>query len=247
VLVNLPFAVLGYPGWAASFTFQRWRAVDATTNSIWYWGFRPYSEPSNRTFQEMVSWLSPTLVLLSFALAAALGWRRYRRTGCYPWVQVSAAMLAGFLLLHKVHSPQYALWLVPFFVLLRVRWGWIAGYFAADLAVGLGVFRWFYAVKFGTGADALTGLSAQAVVVGVWGRAVLLVALFGVFLAADVTVRPAATECDATGECGSPRRRPAPNGRRTRPDEPTPATAGPRSAPGEDRLLEVSHPGQPSV
>ena len=42
-------------------------------------------------------------------------------TGSYPWIGVSAAMLCGFLLLHKVHSPQYTLWLLPFFVLLRCR------------------------------------------------------------------------------------------------------------------------------
>ena len=51
--------------------------------------------------------------------------------GPYPWVPVSAAMLCGFLLLHKVHSPQYTLWLVPMFVLLRVNVG-----------LGGGVPRW---------------------------------------------------------------------------------------------------------
>jgi uncharacterized membrane protein len=237
-VVNLPFALLGYPGWRASFIFQRLRPVDGTTNSIWYWGFRPYSEPGNQLFQQTVSWLSPTLVLASFALAGALGWRRYRRTGSYPWVQVSAAMLAGFLLLHKVHSPQYALWLVPFFVLLRVRWGWVAGYLAADLAIGLGIFRWFYALRSGAGYDVLSGLSAQAVVVGVWGRAALLVALFGVFLAAEpafpLGASEGSAEGDGTGEDGRAEVSTGKDGR-----------VG--SAPGEDGLLEVSHPGHPTV
>jgi hypothetical protein len=218
VLVNLPFALLGYRGWRASFTFQELRKVDMTTNSVWYWAFRPYSEPGNAPFQAMVDWLSPTLVLLSFALAVGLGWRRYRHTGTYPWVQVSAAMLAGFLLLHKVHSPQYALWLVPFFVLLRIRWGWVLGYLIADVAIGLGIFRYFYVVKSGAGFDIFDGLAAQAVMVGVWGRAALLVALFGVFLKAEPTFRT------GTGS-GAP--------------------VG--SAPGKDRLLEVSHPRGASV
>jgi hypothetical protein len=218
VLVNLPFALLGYRGWRASFTFQELRKVDMTTNSVWYWAFRPYSEPGNAPFQAMVDWLSPTLVLLSFALAVGLGWRRYRHTGTYPWVQVSAAMLAGFLLLHKVHSPQYALWLVPFFVLLRIRWGWVLGYLIADVAIGLGIFRYFYVVKSGAGFDIFDGLAAQAVMVGVWGRAALLVALFGVFLKAEPTFR---TGTGAGGPVGS--------------------------APGKDRLLEVSHPRGASV
>ena len=50
-------------------------------------------------------------------------------------------MLCGFLLLHKVHSPQYTLWLVPFFVLLRVPWGWVVAYLVADLAMDVGIFR----------------------------------------------------------------------------------------------------------
>jgi hypothetical protein len=127
-------------------------------------------------------------MIASFALACWIGWRRYVREGTYPWVQVSAAMLCGFLLLHKVHSPQYTLWLVPMFVLLRVPLGWAFAYFAADLAMGIGIFRWYYAIEFGQPAGIYDGFSAQAVVIGVWGRAALLLVLFFVFLKArDVT------------------------------------------------------------
>jgi hypothetical protein len=182
VLVNLPFAVAGYEGWRASFTFQELRKVDITTNSIWYWGFRPYSEPTNLAFQATVDRLSPTLVLLSFVAAAAVGWRRWRRGEVYPWLGVSAAMLCGFLLLHKVHSPQYTLWLLPFFVLLRVHWGWITAYLVADLAMGIGIFRLFYLLDARADAGIIPGFAAQAVMIGVWGRAALLVALFVVFL-----------------------------------------------------------------
>jgi hypothetical protein len=81
-----------------------------------------------------------------------------------------------------VHSPQYTLWLLPFFVLLRVRWGWIVGYLVADLAMGVAIFRLFYLLNAGADVGILAGFTAQAVVIGVWGRAVLLVALFVVFL-----------------------------------------------------------------
>ncbi|GAA5144627.1 hypothetical protein GCM10023321_01310 [Pseudonocardia eucalypti] len=197
IAVNLPFALFGYRGWLAAFTFQGLRKVDLTTNSIWYWGFRPHSDPENAAFQAMVDWASPAAVLVSFAVALGIGWWRYRRDGVYPWIPVSAAMLAGFLLLHKVHSPQYALWILPFFALLRVRWGWIAGYFLADLAIGIGIFRYFYvAFTRGTDYEIYSGLAAQAVIVGVWGRAALLVALFGVFLFAEACV-PSATRTPA--------------------------------------------------
>ncbi|WP_425359130.1 glycosyltransferase family 87 protein [Actinoalloteichus spitiensis] len=188
VLVNLPFMLLGFEGWRASFEFQGNRKVDLTTNSIWYWGFRPWSNPDNGAFQAAMDVLSPTLMLASFALACWLGWRRFQREGTYPWIAVSAAMLCGFLLLHKVHSPQYTLWLLPFFVLMRVRWQWIAAYFVADLAMGIGIFRWYYITTWGLPPTIYDGFAPQAVMIGVWGRAALLLALFFVFLNSRSTV-----------------------------------------------------------
>lgn len=189
VLINLPFALLGYRGWAASFTFQEDRQVDITTNSLWFWAFRPYSNPGNKPFQQLVDVLSPSLILLSFVVALALGWRRYRREGSYPWLPVCGAMLCGFLLFHKVHSPQYTLWLIPMFVLLRIRWGWVFAYFFADACMGIGIFRYYYAISFGKPYGIYDGFAEQATVIGVWGRALLLAALFFVFLAAPSAVR----------------------------------------------------------
>ncbi|GAB3509340.1 glycosyltransferase family 87 protein [Amycolatopsis cihanbeyliensis] len=178
VAVNLPFALAGFDGWLASFRFQAERRVDATTNSVWYWAFRPEDGAS---FQSVVDVVSPLLVLVSFAVALAVGWQRYRREGGYPLLAVSAAMLCGFLLLHKVHSPQYTLWLLPMFVLVRVRWGWVLGYLVADLAMGIGIFRW-YGELGGDGGHIYDGFAAQAVMIGVWGRAALLAGLFVAFL-----------------------------------------------------------------
>jgi uncharacterized membrane protein len=203
-VVNAPFAALGYQGWWASFAFQGQRKVDITTNSIWFWGFRPTSDPDNESFQGLMDWLSPALVVASFGVALAVGWWRWRREGTYPWIAVSAAMLAGFLLLHKVHSPQYTLWLVPFFVLLRVPWGLVAAYFVADAAMGIGIFRWFYVTKTSLPSGIYDSWESQAVMVGVWGRAILLVALFVVFLRARATVSPHDEVDDAAGpEVGS--------------------------------------------
>jgi uncharacterized membrane protein len=181
VAANLPFMLVGFRGWRASFTFQELRQVDITTNSIWFWGFRPISDPSNLVFQHEVSIASPLLVLASFLLACWLGWRRYRREGTYPWVAASAAMLCGFLLFHKVHSPQYTLWLVPMFVLLRVRWGWILAYGITDIALGIGLFRYYYAITFHHPYGIYDGFAAQATMIGVWGQAALLVVLFFAF------------------------------------------------------------------
>ncbi|MFI6042125.1 hypothetical protein ACIA8C_10855 [Nocardia sp. NPDC051321] len=183
VAVNLPFALTGYEGWRASITFQQLRQADITTNSIWYWGLRQLfgtDTQSETLFQQVVSVASPTLILAAFALAMWLGWKRYLASGVFPWVGVSGAMLCGFLLFHKVHSPQYTLWLVPFLVLLEVPWTAIGAYFIADAALGIGVFRYFYALGTGRPAEQMEKL----VQFGVWGRAVLLVVLFFLFLRA---------------------------------------------------------------
>lgn len=140
--------------------------------------------------QDLIGTLSPLMMSISFVVACGIGWLRYKREGTYPWIPVSAAMLCGFLLLHKVHSPQYMLWLIPMFVLLRIRWGWIVAYYVADLAMGIGIFRWYYQIFYGQGGNVYEGFAAQAVVVGVWGRAVLLIGLFFVFLAAKETFQP---------------------------------------------------------
>ena len=188
VAVNLPIAIAGFDGWSAAFVFQGMREADVTTNSIWFWGFRPQSDPGT-AFQATVDWLSPALVGASLALAVALGWRRRRREGAYPWLGVSAAMLCGVLLFHKVHSPQYMLWLLPFFVLLRVPWALVGAYLVADLALGVGLFRWYYEINNGAPVELGSSLASHAVAVGVWGRAVLLALLFVAFLRAP-TVSP---------------------------------------------------------
>ncbi|MEV0356215.1 hypothetical protein AB0H71_09135 [Nocardia sp. NPDC050697] len=212
VLVNLPFALAGFEGWRASFAFQQLRRADITTNSLWYWGLRPLypaGAAGEENFQHTVSIASPLLILASFALALWLGWRRLRSTGVYPWVGVSGAMLCGFLLFHKVHSPQYTLWLVPFLVLLVVPWWLVGAYLVADVAIGVGVFRYFYALGTGAGVEPLENV----VQFGVWGRAVLLAVFLVLF------VRAAQRDDRATY---APRATASPS--RT----PRPAPAGPR-------------------
>ncbi|MFZ2527745.1 MAG: hypothetical protein WAX14_08845 [Rhodococcus sp. (in: high G+C Gram-positive bacteria)] len=193
IAVNLPFALLGYPGWRASFEFQTNRAADSTSNSIWFWGLRPILGGYDGTdvtpaYNGLVALLSPLLICVAFAVALTIGWRRYRREGTYPWIAIGAAMLCAFLLLHKVHSPQYTLWLLPLLVLVRIRWPLIVAYLVADAAIGVGIFLWFAAT--GGQRDMTTALLLTQV--GVWGRAALLVVLFVVFARASLRMHTAA-------------------------------------------------------
>jgi hypothetical protein len=94
-------------------------------------------------------------------------------------VQVCAAILAVFMVTNKAHSPQYALWLLPFFCLLRLRWGWWAAYMTFDLLMYVGLFRWYYAL--GSPAPDYAR-PYEAMVLGIWGRTAMLLLLFVVFL-----------------------------------------------------------------
>lgn len=82
------------------------------------------------------------------------------------------------MLLNKAHSPQYTLWLLPFFVLLQVRWGWFVAYLGFDAALFFGLFSWYQDLTEGQDF----GIAKQATVIGVWGRAIMLVLLAIVFL-----------------------------------------------------------------
>ncbi|HEX4222807.1 MAG TPA: hypothetical protein VHZ97_10620 [Pseudonocardiaceae bacterium] len=199
---NLPFMLAGFRGWKASFTFQELRQVDITTNSLWFWAFRPESDPTDLKFQNLVSLLSPLTILVAFAVACVIGWLRFRKEGTYPWMAVSAAMLCGFLLFHKVHSPQYTLWLVPMFVLMRVRWTWLLAYAVADIALGVGIFRYFYGIEYLHTSGIYSGFAEQATVIGIWGQVALLVCLFFVFGRSKSTV----DEFDERAELSLPSR-----------------------------------------
>ncbi|RPA64812.1 hypothetical protein EF294_06795 [Gordonia oryzae] len=182
-VIQLPFIVLGYDGWRAALTFQGKRRADLDTNSIWYWGLRHLTGGQNGTYNSIVGVLSPTLIVCAFVIAVYLGRRQYNRTGLYPWIGVSAAMLAGFMVFHKVHSPQYTLWILPFFVLLRVRWPVIVTYLIADFILDTTIFRLFGIYVSG---EPMKWWVMAGVNLGVWVHAVVLVYLIGAFVSAGL-------------------------------------------------------------
>lgn len=180
-IVNGFFLIAAPQGWYAPYAFQKLRAADITSNSIWYWGL-----PDLTTDQLNV--IIPVLLLIGTALACAWGVRRAQREGVFPFVQVCGALLVLFMLTNKAHSPQYALWLLPFFALVRLRWGWFAAYMTIDLLMYVGIFRWYYALGQPDIPD--YGLAYQALVLGIWGRAAMLVLLFVVFLRSETAFVP---------------------------------------------------------
>ena len=235
--INLPFLLAGFPGWWASFQFQWSRPIDSTTNSIWYWLARPDGNADNLALQDRLGKLSALTTALGLLAACLVGWWRARRDGVYPWLQVSAAMLAAYLLLNKVNSPQYSLWLLPFFVLLRIRSGWIIAYFVADAAVGIGFFRWQYLILQGLPEGVNDAFPLQAVMIGVWGRAALLVGLFVAFSAAR-SVLPQTRPPSGPGDLAGPRGKAVP----ARTGASAAAPPGERVSPAPARAVRVGGP-----
>jgi uncharacterized membrane protein len=199
--VNVPFLAVNRDGWWAPYAFQELRAADITSNSIWFWAEVPLDT-------EQLNRLIPVLLVVTWLVAWAAGWMRARSLGtAYPWVQVGAAMLCAFLLLNKAHSPQFALWLLPFFALVRLRWGWWTAYLAFDSLLYVGLFRWYHDLSQGRDF----GIWKQMLVLGVWGRAAMLVLLFVVLLRSDLALRPADEEADEPERPeASPRPEPVP-------------------------------------
>jgi uncharacterized membrane protein len=184
VAINLPFALLNFDGWWATYEFHRARLPNYDT--VWLIGLNPDGEFGYSP--NVLNLLTTVLIVASFIGAVVYGLIR-SKGGTYPFLQVSGAALVAFLLWNKVHSPQYVLWLLPFFVLLRVSvWWWVA-YSIADLAVYIGVFRWFY--EFGFTQDVAAGSLPKSILIGgVWLRALLLVALYVVFLRSKPSADP---------------------------------------------------------
>jgi uncharacterized membrane protein len=110
--VNLPVMLIAPTGWRYFFTFNQQRPVDL--GSIWF------------VTNHFWSWIPPNLNVVIIALLGAawlgvalLGLMARRR----PRVaQLAFLTVAVFVLLNKVYSPQYVLWLIPLAALARPRW-----------------------------------------------------------------------------------------------------------------------------
>lgn len=124
---NVPFMIVNFGGWRAPLVFQALRPADLSANSLW-----SVVAPSVKSVGT-VDHLAAGACGLAFVLVLGAGWLRFRREGSFPFVQASMALVAAFIVFGKVHSPQYALWVLPFFALLRIGRGWWLLFLAGDV------------------------------------------------------------------------------------------------------------------
>lgn len=143
LLVDLPFAIAARGPWFTTFRFNALRPPEH--DSLW----------RALTFDH---WIASTRMvnLLSFAipLAATLWiWRiKERKEPGFPRWTLAFPLLATFLLANKIWSPQYALWLLPWFALTATRTIPFVLYQLSELLVFFERFEYFAQVNsHGTG------------------------------------------------------------------------------------------------
>lgn len=132
--VNLPFAVFGFDRWSEFFRFNSARGAD--WDSLWFIGARPFGHV----------WDAGVLNVLSgvafVAAAGGLWWAAWRRPGFRPWT-FGFPLLVAFLLTNKVYSPQYGLWLLPWFAAAMPSLRLFVAFEIADVAVFVTRFQFF--------------------------------------------------------------------------------------------------------
>jgi uncharacterized membrane protein len=131
--VNLPIALLFPSGWAEFFRFNTRRGADPDTlytvvSAFTGWpGFDGMLRPGQ---------VPVTLNLVSAALfvlaCAAIGWVALKAPQPPRLAQLCFLVAAAFLLVNKVWSPQYSLWLVPLAVLAIPHWKPILAWMIVD-------------------------------------------------------------------------------------------------------------------
>jgi uncharacterized membrane protein len=135
--VNLPFAVAAPTAWFRFFSYNSSRCPDF--DALWTVGTRAAGiEACDHT-----SLINLTSASAFVALSIALwSWKTARDPDTPRWA-MGFPILVAFLLTNKVYSPQYGLWLLPWFALALPDPRAAIAFGLADVAVFFTRFRWF--------------------------------------------------------------------------------------------------------
>jgi uncharacterized membrane protein len=166
--VNLPFVVAAREEWLTFFRFNAERPLD--WDSLWFVVCQRLQEGTSCSWPTgLINALSVTL----FVAISVLIWRaRRRRDREFPRWTFGFPLLVAFLLTNKVYSPQYGLWLLPWFALALPDLRLFAAFEAADVAVFVTRFTWFGRLAADSGDPAFAGF--DGVPIGAFQIAVVL-------------------------------------------------------------------------
>ena len=126
--LNAPLALLRPSRWSVFFRFNSSRPVDPAS----LWGLGCTQRMTGLCLQSR--WVS-VASFVAFVAGAVVVWRlRVRREPDFPRWTFALPLMILFLLTNKVYSPQYGLWLVPWFALALPDVTRFAVWSAIDLA-----------------------------------------------------------------------------------------------------------------
>lgn len=131
LVVNGYFMLLNFQGWWGTYPYH----IERTANYDSVFGLLNYAVPN----------LDPAIVTI-FSLGGFLLvyflvlWKRADRS----FLELCFLSILVFLIFNKVFSPQYLLWLLPFFVLLGVRKKFFYGLGFSNLLVFFLVMAWYF-------------------------------------------------------------------------------------------------------
>jgi uncharacterized membrane protein len=114
LVVNAPAFLTGRHEWNVFWTFNAKRGADL--GSIWLVVQQMANHTTSAHTINIVSWLFFGAWCAGVAVLGLLAPQTPRLA------QLGFLLVAGFLLVNKVYSPQYALWLLPLAVMARPRW-----------------------------------------------------------------------------------------------------------------------------
>lgn len=177
LVANAPGYLTGPAEWKVFWSFNSERGPDL--GSIWLVAQQMLDRGITAHTVNVLSWLFFAAWCLG---VAAIGWRA-RRTPTLA--QLGFLVVAGFLLINKVYSPQYVLWLLPLAVLARPRWRDQIIWQATELLYFAAVW-WYLAGDLAPAGGGDAGFYQLAILVRMAGEIYLVV-----LVARDVlTARP---------------------------------------------------------
>ena len=167
IAINVPFLLAAPSAWWEFFRFNAGRFAD--WDSLWYLACqRATGQTCSQT--DLVNAGS----VVMFIAWAGLVWvlKTRRDPGFARWT-LGFPILVLFLLTNKVYSPQFSLWLLPWFALAFPNLRLFVAFEVADVAVFVTRFSWFG--RFSGIEGGLSGIPLGVFEIAILVRAVILV------------------------------------------------------------------------
>ena len=166
VVLNLPFALWGTTGWLEF--FQNSKSRPASWNSLWNAACKLATGQGCAN----TSLINAASLMLFVAWVAVIWMVKAKRDPGFARWTLGFPILVVFLLTTKVYSPQFSLWLLPWFALALPNLRLFIAFETIDVVVFLTEFGWIGAANGLQGG--LTDIPTWVFELAILGRAAIL-------------------------------------------------------------------------